>query len=89
MQGFLRNNAIVWPITTKSKNSEKEDLLMLLQMNGVKGVVNYNQQDVVLMSLAGKILTGALLKIRSDRVTFESVNRSYNIFETCKYFIHA
>jgi len=53
-------------------------------MNGVKGVVNYNQQDVVLMSLAGKILTGALLKIRSDRVTFESVNRSYNIFETCK-----
>lgn len=34
------------------------------------------------MSLAGKILTGALLKIRSDRVTFESVNRSYNIFET-------
>lgn len=36
------------------------------------------------MSLAGKILTGALLKIRSDRVTFESVNRSYSIFETCK-----
>lgn len=35
------------------------------------------------MSLAGKILTGALLKIRSDRVTFESVNRSYSIFETC------
>ena len=30
MQGFLRNNAIVWPITAKSKNSDKDDLLMLL-----------------------------------------------------------
>jgi len=38
------------------------------------------------MSLAGKILTGALLKIRSDRVTLESVSRSYNIFDTCKSF---
>jgi hypothetical protein len=42
MQGFLRNNAIVWPITSKAKTGDKDDLLMLLQMNGVKGVTNYN-----------------------------------------------
>ena len=38
------------------------------------------------MNVLAKVLSGALMKIRSDRLTFDQVNRSYNIFETCKYY---
>jgi hypothetical protein len=37
------------------------------------------------MNIVAKISGGAMLKIRAERLTIDSIQKSYNIFDTCKY----
>lgn len=53
---------------TPGGQGDKEELLLMIQMNGQKGVVKYNQVDISLMNVLAKIAASALLKIKAERV---------------------
>jgi hypothetical protein len=63
---------------------DKEDLLLMIQMNGQKGVVKFNQVDISLMNVLAKIAGSAILKLKAERLASDQLQRTYNLFETCK-----
>jgi hypothetical protein len=82
--GFLRNNIICWPVNIKSQVSKGGDeVLMMIQMNGGKNLpTKYTAIDMALMNIIAKIAAGALLKIKAERITVESLKKSHNMFDT-------
>ena len=86
IQGFARGCVICFPVLAKNMKqaADKEEILMYFQMNGFRGVP-YNALDMSLVSIVGRVAAGALLKIKGDKITQESMQHSFNILETCKY----
>jgi len=86
--GFLRNNCICWPVHIKSQVKGADELLMMIQMaGGSRGTQKYNAIDMTLMNIMSKVAGGALLKIRSERVTMDSLKKSNNMFETFRHLL--
>lgn len=56
---------------------------MMIQMNGGKNSpTKYTAIDMALMNIIAKIAAGALLKIKAERITVESLKKSHNMFDT-------
>jgi len=89
--GFLRNNIICWPVHIKSQvvnNKGADEVLMMIQMNGGKNsATKYNAIDMALMNIMAKIAAGALLKIKAERLTVESMKKSHNMFDTFRQLL--
>ena len=59
---------------------------MMIQMNGgQRSHIKYNAIDLTLMNIVAKISGGAMLKIKAERLTIDSIQKSYNIFDTCNF----
>ena len=86
--GFLRNNIICWPVHIKSHLKGGDEVLMMIQMSGGnRAIQKYNAIDMTLMNIMSKVAGGALLKIKSERVTMDSLKKSNNMFESFRHLL--
>ena len=61
---------------------------MMIQMSGGnRGVQKYNAIDMTLMNIMSKVIGGALLKIKSERLTMDSLKKSNNMFDTFRQLL--
>jgi hypothetical protein len=71
------------PVHIKSQVKGVDEVLMMIQMNGGKNPSSkYNSVDLTLMNIVTKIAGGAMLKIKSERITVDSLQKSSNMFNT-------
>jgi hypothetical protein len=57
-------------------------------MNGGKNSpTKYNAIDMALMNIMAKIGAGAMLKIKAERITVESLKKSHSMFDTFRQLL--
>ena len=66
------------------KPFEKDELQIMLQMNGYKSYA-YTQTDFGLMNLTAKAIGVALLKIKAERIMGDVVSKTQLNLDCCKY----
>jgi hypothetical protein len=67
----------------KNKMKGNDEVLMMIQMNGGQRVLQkYNAIDLTLMNILAKVAGGALLKIKAEKITTDSLGKSQKMFDT-------
>lgn len=86
--GFVRNNIICWPVHMKNQIKGNDEVLMMIQMGGGQRASHkYSAIDLTLMNIMAKVAGGALLKIKSERITMDSLGKSQKMFDTFKQLL--